>query len=482
MGESVRERDNITMTNEPTPNDSEDATSEMPSADGLDSTAAEPTTEIEDVASAGEPGLDSGDTANLADDSDATDGDAESVDADVDDGDSFDGGSGGSGGDSGYVPPQPPPVVTVPPVRRLVRDPYSRLGGVASGISHHYGIDVSLVRIGFIVATVFSGIGLILYFLAWLIIPRAEYWPPVPAGADGRTVSPIEGRELAYGLLTIGILLAVFAGGGNATRLIISVGLVGAGIWMLMQPPRSVDQGPAVGANPPTPAGQPVPPTEVTAPVAHPVAPASWQPAPADAADTVSGSDELTSGYAVSPPPPSTSAATATAPTQTVYIPAPVPPRRRRIWPIVLILSLFILPVLFGLVIFGLIIGLGTGGFNGDFDAKSIEIRPATIEDLPDDINLGAGQITLDLTNLDETDFAELTSPYELDIDLNAGEVVVEIPSDIPVSVDASVGAGDVTVFDNSRDGIRPRIDTSEEDAVLELDIRVGVGEISVER
>jgi len=469
------------MTNEPTPNEPEDATSEMPSADALDSTAGEPTTD--DTALTGETastddGAETDDAATIDDSADT--GDAATIDDSAETATTDN--AAVSGGDSGYVPPQPPPVLAVPPVRRLVRDPYSRLGGVASGISHHYGIDVSLVRLGFIIATVFSGIGLILYFLAWLIIPRAEYWPPVPVGADGRTSSPIEGRELAYGLLTIGVLLAIFAGGGGATRLIVSVGLVGAGIWMLMQPARSENQGPAVGTNPPTPGGQPVPPSDVTTPVTQPVAPASWQPAPADAAATVSGADDVTSGYSVSPPPPANFAATATAPTQTVYIPAPVPPRRRRVWPIVLILSVFMLPILFGLVIFGLIIGLGTGEFNGDFDAKSVEIRPATIEDLPDDINLGAGQITLDLTNLDEADFAELNSPYELDIDLNAGEVVVEIPSDIPVSVDASVGAGDVTVFDNNRDGLRPRIDTSEEDAVLELDIRVGVGEITVER
>jgi predicted membrane protein len=152
------------------------------------------------------------------------------------------------------------------------------------------------------------------------------------------------------------------------------------------------------------------------------------------------------------------------------------------VWPIFLLLGLFVLPVLFALLVLGLIIGFGAGGFNGEFDARSLEVRPAAVSDLPDDITLGAGEITVDLTDLDIEDFADLTTPHQLDIDLNAGEVTIELPEDLPVSVDASAAAGDITVFNSRRDGIRPRIDVGEEGAVLELDIRVGVGEITVQR
>ena len=389
---------------------------------------------------------------------------------------------GGSGGSGGYVPPQPPPPATAAPVRRLVRDPYSRLGGVASGISHHYGIDVSLVRLAFIVGTIFSGVGLILYLLAWLIIPRADYWPPVPASMATGQSSSIEGRELALGLLGLGVLIAVFTGGGGATRMLVSVGLVGAGIWLLTQPARSNGSGGSTPANPvaPQPPAQPAQPVQ-------PDVPSSWQPASAGSAETINGpDDDVVSGYAGATPTASAAVAgapTATYPaTQTVYMPAAVPPRRRRIWPIFLILALIFIPVLFVVGAIGLLIGFSGGEFNGDFDARSMTVRPAEVADIPESITLGAGEVVVDLTNLDIADFSDLEAPHTLDIDLNAGEVVVELPEDLPVAVDANAGAGDVRVFDSYRDGIRPDIEITEDDAVLDLDIRVGVGEIRVRR
>ncbi|MDH3294378.1 MAG: PspC domain-containing protein [Acidimicrobiia bacterium] len=480
------------MSNEPTPNESEDLTSDQ-STPNVDAPQSPPDGDLPNAQpdSSDDPTPAAENGAELIEDGAEEDSSGAATDP-VSPGDSVQGAGYGA-----YVPPQPPPPATVPPVRRLVRDPYSRLGGVASGISHYYGIDVSLVRLAFILGVFFSGIGLILYFLAWLIIPRADYWPPIPAGADARTVSPIEGRELAYGLLAVGILLAIFAGGGSATRLVVSVGLVGAGIWMLMQPPRSDSKGGSTTSDAGSPAAAPpgspaaAPPGSGSggppSPGPAPDVPPSWQPAPADAVDAVAGSDDefgsgLPGSGAGSVAAGSAGPATSTYPTTTVYVPSPVPPRRRRIWPVMLVVGLLVLPILFALLAFSFLIGLGTGGFNGDFDARTLEIRPATVADIPDDINQGAGEITVDLTRLDQTDFADLTSPHKLNIDLNAGSVVVELPEDLLVSVDASAGAGDVTVFSDSRDGIRPRVDISDEDAVLELDIRVGVGEITVER
>jgi phage shock protein C len=51
------------------------------------------------------------------------------------------------------------------------------IAGVAGGISHYLVIDPVIVRLGF-VALVFSGIGLLLYPLLWIIMPVE---PDVPA-------------------------------------------------------------------------------------------------------------------------------------------------------------------------------------------------------------------------------------------------------------------------------------------------------------
>ncbi|WP_028265125.1 PspC domain-containing protein [Arthrobacter sp. MA-N2] len=48
------------------------------------------------------------------------------------------------------------------------------IGGVASGIAHRFGIDPLIVRGIFIVLTLFAGIGILLYGLAWALLPEPD--------------------------------------------------------------------------------------------------------------------------------------------------------------------------------------------------------------------------------------------------------------------------------------------------------------------
>ncbi len=459
MVETAGSRDDGIMSNEPTP--------DTPDADDSASTPVDPTTPpSSDVPATGgaDPTVDVMSRFTPEDDpTEPLDADPAAEDPVADPAASATDSGGGPG--EGYVPPQPPPYAAVPPVRRLVRDPYSRLGGVCSGIAHHTGVDVSLVRLGFVLATLFSGIGLILYLLAWLIVPRAEYWPPAPyeAGASGGSL--LEGRRLAYGLLAIGIVLVIFSGAGGFARMLVSVALVGAGIWLLVQPQSRSDTAPT---------GVPVGGNDTAA------VPATWRPSPGHVGPDTSGDE------AAGPPPGPvdagySEAGTSTTPppneVRTVYVPSPVPPRRRRIWPLLLIFSILLIPVV---AIIGAIAFLV--GFDQEFSEADVLIAPATAADIPGRIDEGAGTITLDLTALDIDDFADTSgSPREIEIDLNAGEVTVDLPRDFPVAVDASAGAGEINVGDRYEEGIRPRITTDDPDAVLELDIRVGVGSISVD-
>jgi phage shock protein C len=59
-------------------------------------------------------------------------------------------------------------------LRRSSRD--RMVAGVAGGIGEYFDIDPVLVRIAFVAATLFAGTGLILYPIAWLVMP----------GPDGR--------------------------------------------------------------------------------------------------------------------------------------------------------------------------------------------------------------------------------------------------------------------------------------------------------
>jgi phage shock protein PspC (stress-responsive transcriptional regulator) len=56
------------------------------------------------------------------------------------------------------------------PLRRS--STHSAIGGVCSGLARYLGLDSTLVRVGVILLTVFSGFGLALYGAAWVLIPR----------------------------------------------------------------------------------------------------------------------------------------------------------------------------------------------------------------------------------------------------------------------------------------------------------------------
>lgn len=59
--------------------------------------------------------------------------------------------------------------------RRLFRDPDHRVfGGVASGISAYFGIDVVVIRLIFVLLFIFGvGSSLILYVILWIVVPKA---------------------------------------------------------------------------------------------------------------------------------------------------------------------------------------------------------------------------------------------------------------------------------------------------------------------
>ena len=59
--------------------------------------------------------------------------------------------------------------------KSLFRTRHNRmLAGVASGVARYLGIDVTLVRIAFVLITLVGGIGIPLYLASWLLIPDEE--------------------------------------------------------------------------------------------------------------------------------------------------------------------------------------------------------------------------------------------------------------------------------------------------------------------
>ncbi|HKU03046.1 MAG TPA: PspC domain-containing protein, partial [Arthrobacter sp.] len=66
------------------------------------------------------------------------------------------------------------------------RGPDRWIGGVASGVAHRFGIDPLIVRGIFIVLALFAGVGVLLYGLAWALLPEPDGRIHVQEAGAGR--------------------------------------------------------------------------------------------------------------------------------------------------------------------------------------------------------------------------------------------------------------------------------------------------------
>lgn len=105
--------------------------------------------------------------------------------------------------------------------------------------------------------------------------------------------------------------------------------------------------------------------------------------------------------------------------------------------------------------------------------------RPATPAELTE-YELGAGDFLLDLQQLQVP-----PGTTAVQARVGVGELVVELPDGVSARVVASSGLGEVQVLGEQEGGFANRVDTTVEaggDRRLELDLRVGMGQVRVER
>jgi phage shock protein PspC (stress-responsive transcriptional regulator) len=87
--------------------------------------------------------------------------------------------------------------------RKLTRDARNgMLTGVAAGFGRYLEVDPVLVRLGFVLLTFAHGLGLLLYFAGWALMPRSDALPADPspepvAAASGFDSLRDAGHELA---------------------------------------------------------------------------------------------------------------------------------------------------------------------------------------------------------------------------------------------------------------------------------------------
>ncbi|WP_245547366.1 PspC domain-containing protein [Nocardia brevicatena] len=109
------------------------------------------------------------------------------------------------------------------------------IAGVAAGFAHRYRVDPVLVRVAFVVSTIFGGAGVVLYLLGWLLFPqpdsRVSAAEALTGKGDGsqsqaKTIALIV--ALAIAVSTMGPMGAGMGGSG-----VIALALMLAGWWML---------------------------------------------------------------------------------------------------------------------------------------------------------------------------------------------------------------------------------------------------------
>jgi signal transduction histidine kinase len=106
------------------------------------------------------------------------------------------------------------------------------LGGVASGVARWMGMDPTLVRLGFVLAAIFSGFGIAVYIVMWLILPADGDTESIAS----RAVHDWRGIVLALSLVPLVVLtvaLGTALGIGWVSGLAVPVG-IGAGGAILL--------------------------------------------------------------------------------------------------------------------------------------------------------------------------------------------------------------------------------------------------------
>ncbi|MGY0503386.1 PspC domain-containing protein [Nocardia sp. FBN12] len=109
------------------------------------------------------------------------------------------------------------------------------IAGVAAGFGLRYGVDPVLVRVAFVVSTIFGGAGIVLYLLAWLVlgsagneVSAAQALAAHDRGGHSQTKTIVLIVALAIAVSTMGPIGLGMGGSG-----VISLGLMLAGWWML---------------------------------------------------------------------------------------------------------------------------------------------------------------------------------------------------------------------------------------------------------
>src|SRR5579863_8125038 len=60
--------------------------------------------------------------------------------------------------------------------KKLYRDEYhKKIGGVCAGLAEYFAVDVTVVRLIFVLTCIFHGGGGLVYIILWIVLPKRPY-------------------------------------------------------------------------------------------------------------------------------------------------------------------------------------------------------------------------------------------------------------------------------------------------------------------
>ncbi len=399
------------------------------------------------------------------------------------------------------------------PATRLTRSVDDNiLAGVCGGLGEQFGINAWWFRWAFIILTFFGFAGVFFYVLAWILIPKETE-------DDSVATNWMEGLDLTDVGTLFGVVLIGVAGVIVLSQFLhVSGGLVAAGVLAIvgvllyrgdLRPPDKPDD-----------TTQHYLDEDESSPEADSASDAADAPTQVEA----SPADTPSAGTPVVP---------AVVVTKTKKTPKPKPPKSM-LGRLTMAVALIILsgmamvelsdwysfqPMDYAaaamiVVSLGLLVGAWIGRARwliviglliapwllfaaaipwiSDWSVGDPSYNPQSIGDVSESYELGVGQLTVDLTDLDGDDFAELD---EIDVSIGIGELVVLVPVGVTVDVDAQVGIGavvsrytteggffsfDQDVVSASGIGIERTFQIGDSPSDLRLDLEAGIGEIEI--
>ena len=337
------------------------------------------------------------------------------------------------------------------------------IGGVAGGLGDYFNVDPLLFRIGFVGLIIFGGAGLVLYLIAWLLLP-----------AEGQDASMVERFFRRLGLtprrlgwiavvLVASILLINATSSGMAYSMGIpgafwAIGVIGAGVLLLRR--REARPAAALEAQPAAPVRAPA---VKAAP--RPRSPLGWYILAALFLSI--GSFALFSQLAGVEVEPGQFFGAALAVIGIGLVVGAWWGRAR----ILILLAMLLLP----LAVTASFVTAPLEGGVGD-----VQFTPTNSAELRGEYRLIGGRLVLDLTDLVPSTWG----PIHIGASVALGQLVVILPRGASVELRSRVGAGDTILFGSFDTGtsLESRyVRTHAYGPTYVLDLQSGIGEVMVE-